>query len=459
MASEQEEKERLRYLQLKAKASSNSSRQPDIIQGEEVIEDIPYLESAARGAGQALFGLGDEAMAAYKAVTEPQNDSGTTLGERFDSFLELERARNKASQKANPKTFAGSELATNLGMTFIPGIGMAKNAGLVKNALSAAAMSGLTGFGSSEGTLEERLKEGAQSAGIGGAIGTGSTLAVKGLQKLAPKIAEVATGATGKELENKFKEGSGKELLKRNTVGWLSTPKSIAEKATKELEKSSDDIGRSLKNIDPVSKDQIMANLFTERARLLGNEANDAAIKKLDKEISVFSKSEKFRSPQDIWDVKKSYESKVNWLAKKTKPNTTQANEKVATALRNAVTDTAETQSPELAKKFAEERQLYSLYKPIKEAAEREAATLQQRKIGGMLDSAAAAGGFGYGLYKGEDPLKSAGYGLLAAGGRRLVVPRLPSFFAKAADSSAVQQPLLRLPVSTYRGLIKKENQ
>jgi hypothetical protein len=377
-------------------------------------------------------------------------------GGDYDKLLAEERLKNELARKENPLTYVGSELGGGIATSFIPGVGLAKGASLARNIGAAAGMGALSGAGYSDGDLEDRAKGAGMGAGVGGALGGMGALASKGLQRLSPRLAEVATGATGKELSTKFKPGSGEALLEKGIVGWTTTPAKIAEKAEKQLAGHSAEIGNSLGKIDQISKDQIMANLFTERAKLSGNEANRKAISLLDKEIAEFAKSPKMRDAQDIWNVKKAFEGKVNWLTRQTKPGITQANEKVAGALRSAVADVAESQSPDLARKFAQERQAFSLLAPIKEAAEREAATLNQRKIGGMLDTAAGAGGTAASLLSGRGTLESLAAGGAAALARRAVTPRLPSFLAKLTGSQAAQQTALRAPVSIYQNIMNK---
>lgn len=440
------EAEELELLELENEASQ---RTPNIIGGEEVKETPPIsqIESGARGLGQGItFGFSDEAIAGLRRLA----------GGDYDELLKEERLKNELARKANPLTYGASELGGGIATSFIPGLGVAKGASVLKNIGTAAAGGALSGVGYSEGDLEDRAKGAMVGGGVSAALGGAGSAITKGMQSLAPRLAETATGATGKELQYKFKPGSGEKLLERGTVGWFSSPKSIAKKATQELSQSSNEIGKSLEGIDQVSKDQIMANLFTERAKLAGNEANRTAISKLDKEIEAFSKSPSLRDAQDIWNVKKGYEAKVNWMARQQKPGQTQANEKVATALRRAVTDVAADQSPELAKKFAEERQLFSLYKPIKEAAERKAATIQQRDIGGMLDTIALTGGISGDLFGGGEGRGTAA-GLGMAGLRRGIVPRIPSFAARTMYSPTLQNTILRAPVSTYRSILQEQ--
>lgn len=418
-------------------------------------EKISDTEAIARGVGQGFFGIGDEAIAALKSMTS---------GGKYEELVSRERELNKLAQKQSPYLYGGGMYGTNIATTFIPGLNIGKAATLGKAALQSGAMSALSAAGESEGSATDRLKSALVGGGLGLGTGAAGYKVAEGLSKIAPKLAEVATGATGREQQRKFKLGSGEELLKKGIVKFGSTPKSIADRSAKALAESSDEIGSSLSKIDKISKDQIMANLFTERAKLSGNEGNRLAIQKLDKEIEAFAKSPQARDASDVWNVKKTFESKVNWLSKKEKPNTAQANEKVAAALRNAVADVAEKQSPELAEKFAKDRATYSLLKPIKEASEREAATLQQRKIGGALDTLAAITGASYGGLT-EGPQGAAKYGLGAAMLRRALVPRIPSMLAVTANQPIIQQGLQRAistspqatVASSYLGLLNGE--
>lgn len=413
-------------------------------------EEISKIESGLRGIGQgATFGFSDEAIAAIRRMA----------GGDYDELLKEERLKNELAKKANPLTYGGSELGTNIAMSFIPGVGLAKGAGVLKNVASAAGMGALSGAGYAE---EDKLKGAGMGAAISGALGAGGALITKGMQKLAPRLAEKATGATGRDLQYKFKPGSGQELLDRKTIGWVSSPADIARKAQKELTEASTGIGESLKNIPGPSKTRVIENLNAEK--LLLDPLEDAGtIAKIDKFTKSVSKMDDNQSAQTWWNRKIKADKKVNWQTMQTKPQTAQFNAIKSRAYRNAVEEAADTTTQfrnimgqggdDVAKNFADDRKLFSLYAPIKEAAEKKAATINQRDIMGLIDSIALTGGVTSDLMGGGGKGTAAGLGW--AGLRRGIVPRIPSTLARTLNSSALQNATLRLPVSSYRGLLQ----
>lgn len=104
-----------------------------------------YVETAARGLGQAAFGLGDELEGAVKASLS-QNDTKNWL-DRYRDERDKARQANALAAQTNPKTFYSSELGGGLATSLIPGaLGLKGLQGL-------AAVGALTGLGSSNSDL------------------------------------------------------------------------------------------------------------------------------------------------------------------------------------------------------------------------------------------------------------------------------------------------------------------
>lgn len=423
--TEQEKKEKeLELLELE-EAEANKTEAPS------------KLSSALHGLGQgASFGFSDELEAMVRAAN-PET--------KYQDALKEVRARYKKAQETNPKTYGAADLAGNIGTSFIPVLGIPKGAGLVKTALKSAAQGGAASLGYSEGDATEQLQDAAKGAGMGAVFGSGGKLVEKALSPVAERLALNATGATGREAE-KFQKGAGRKLLDMGLVSFGDDARNVAEKSNTALKNASEGIGDSLRTLDKasdgVSRDQVLANLITERAKLSGNEAKSDVISKIDKIIERFSKSDQKRSFSDLWNVKKGFDEKVNWKAWQEKPNATQANYLASKAVRNAVADTAQAELPEIAKKFSDERNLFSLVKPINNASQRRASTLNQQQFGNLLDLAAIGAGGTFDLASGDSSLGSTGKALAAVGARRYLLPRAASSAAVALDRTIPQLSL-----------------
>jgi hypothetical protein len=111
---------------------------------------------------------------------------------------------------------------------------------LVKGAKGALAAGGLLGLGESKADLTKgEVGKAALDAGVGtvgGGVGYGLGKVVEpllkpvakkisgGLSKVSGKLAEKATGATGKQLD-RFAPGAGEELLEKGIVRFGDSPK------------------------------------------------------------------------------------------------------------------------------------------------------------------------------------------------------------------------------------------
>lgn len=394
------------------------------------------LESLARGAGQGLsLGFEDELRAAVMAPFSDKN---------YSEIRDEIRGKNESARRANPKLFMTGEIGGGVATSFVPGLNMGKAATALGAAARGAGFGALNALGTAEGDMDKQALQTAAGGALGGILGGIGQKVTKALQNKAPQLAELATGATGREQQLKFKEGSGRKLLDLGIVSWGNSPKGIAKKSAKLLEQSSDDIGKSLKALDmtniQVPKEEVISNLAQVRTSL-DDIAQKDVISKIDDVIEDFSKSQKPLTFSDVWNKKKLFEKKVNWIQKAQDPSKAQANEEIASALRMSVDNKASVLSPELATKFKAQRELYGLLKPVTEASERRASQLAQSPMGGFLDMTSGA----IGAASSGNPLLA----LPAAIARRVASPRLASTLAKTADSKALQNAIQRVPVVT----------
>lgn len=246
------------------------------------------------------------------------------------------------------------------------------------------------------------------------------------LKKGAGYLAELATGATGKQVE-KFEKNAGQELLDRGFVKFGDAPKNIANKLEKELDRSGGSISNIIKELDAkgitASADNVVAGLNEEIARLSKNSSKSAEVKKLQSIIDDIINTGESNIPISLAEeTKRGFRKQSgNWLD----PEAGAAAKKGYLGYMNESERAATEAAPELANLFKKEKETYGLLAPIEEAAQKRANTLGQSPIGGLLDT--AAGGVGGAILSGSttgDPWTG-----LAAGtvGRRLIAPRLAS--------------------------------
>jgi len=188
--SENEEFELLRLERERAMAGNASS-------AEGAAPDIGYLESAGRGAVQGgTLGFADEIYGAGAAgVDALKKMSVSDLVKDYISNRDKYRSEDAAARSQNPKSYIAGDLAGNVGSLFIPGLGIAKGAGLAKTALGAAKVGGISAFGGSNKGLSEdgidalgAAKDTAQGVALGGALGAAGHLAAPYIAPVAKKL-------------------------------------------------------------------------------------------------------------------------------------------------------------------------------------------------------------------------------------------------------------------------------
>lgn len=193
---------------------------PDSFLGEAPKEEPSIEESAARGFGQgATGGWLSKAVSGIASSIAPQLEGykpGSKYEDIYGEILKDENLKNKLSEKANPKAYLASNLAGGVALSTVPGLNVSGVSSVPGVALRTGAQGAIEGAGYTDSNNPmEMLKNAVYGGGVG-AI-TGAALQ-KLSNKLAPKFAENATGATGREQQLKFKEGSGQKLLDRGTV-------------------------------------------------------------------------------------------------------------------------------------------------------------------------------------------------------------------------------------------------
>lgn len=169
------------------------------------------LEATARGAAQgASLGYFDELQAALRA---PFSDR------TYDQIRDEYRADDKIAEEAHPTASTLGKVGGGVATAFIPGLGLAKGASLLKMAGQGAVLGGLTGLGDSEADLTKgEVGQAALDAGKGalaggaiggtvGAVGQGMSRGLDALKGVGGKLVDPGT-------QRMLAMGAGKADLK-----------------------------------------------------------------------------------------------------------------------------------------------------------------------------------------------------------------------------------------------------
>lgn len=410
---------------------------------------VSQLESGLRGAAQgATFGFADELTGGLEAAKDWITNDPAGFMDNYKKHRDEARVNYRAAEAANPKTYLGGQLGGSVPTLFVPGLGAAEaGAGLASVIGRGAVQGAAMGLGASEGeNASDLARDAAIGAGVGGAAGAiGDKIvgpAISGASNLAEsfgnrltgtadRLFEKATGATGKQSE-KFAEGAGRELRNRNLIRFGDSPEKIAERVGAAHAESGQAIGQALEALDAKGVTASLSNVadaIESRIKDLSETpGNEKIIKQLNAELDNLYERGQSEIPISKGEVaKRNYQSQTNYNSPEAEKKATA---QVANALRQEVEGSALKADPALAEKFTEGKNTWSLLKPIKEAAEKRAAQLNQSPWGGLLDTSA-------GLYGLSDPDSFSGKAALAVAGRRLISPRLASSAAVLTDNLA----------------------
>lgn len=285
---------------------------------------------------------------------------------------------------------------------------------------------------STEQILKEAGKEGATSAvlDIGGglaakAVTRAATPFGKWLSEQAGKLAEKATGATGKQAE-KFSEGAGRRLLDEDLVKAFDSPENIAQRVRAKMDESAQNIDQILKSEKAmdikIDENKILEPLEAKVKELSMSGSTVDSAQRLQAYIDRVRSAQAARGSSELTPLMAETE-KRGW--NKSANMWTNAGEKdELKSMYGAYKDAAEKSlgevSPEVAHAFKKNKEMYGLLNPIEQAASKRASQLNQSPFGGLLDTTA-------GLYGLSDPNSMTGTAALAIAGRRFISPRLAS--------------------------------
>jgi hypothetical protein len=436
--------------------------------------DISKTESAIRGAVQGFPFVGSYSDEATGALESAAGSLGLMPDKTYQQARDEARANNEEAAETNPKSYYGGMIGVNVPLDaakMVPVLGNAlgavegatyglgaSNADLTKGDYARAAVD--TGIGAGVGFAVPKVLSAAGKHLVSPAIeGAGKLFSkisdpiAEKLSGLAGKFAENATGATGLQA-SRFRPGAGQELLDRGLVKFGDNPEKIAERTAAAMQDAYQSIDQSLKQLDAngvkVSTEHVVGEIEKEIAKLRKDPSKASVVKQLENEIENIAPKTvdeageiAGRNFQEVpiseaEATKRGYQDKVNWLT----PDNNPANAAVSDVYKNAVENTAEQAAPETAKAFESAKDTYGLLAPIKEAAQRRAATLNQHQVGGLLDLGAGA----YGLANADSP---GGKAALAIAGRRIFAPRVAS--AAAVFTSKIAKILQSRPQALGR--------
>jgi len=451
-------------------------------------EEVSELESGARGTLQGVTaGFSDEISGGIEALWEKAKGDPSTFGELYKAKRDESREANKAAEKANPASYTTGNVAGAVGSAFIPGLG---GATLGKLALQGAA----TGLGASEADLTEgdvtgAAKDTAIGAGVGIAAGLAGKLIGAGVNKAAPyvkqaassvgsslqsgaeKLAIKATGATGNQA-SKFAPSAGRELLDQGLIKPLDSAASIAERIGTRHSQAGAAIGDALETLEKRgvtgSVDNIVSVLEAQVDDLSKVPGNEKIVKQLQGEIdNLYNRGQSNLGIKSTEQAKRNFQGQTNYFSDEAEKKATG---RLASSFKDEVERSALAADPSLAQTFIDEKKMFGLLSPVKEAAEKRAMQQAQSPFGGALDvvSGIAAGPQGL-IAKtaieqvGRRSASTAAVGLDKIGSLLKSNPQAFGRFGKALQKAAERSPhslavahyLLQQKDEEYRNTIK----
>jgi hypothetical protein len=397
----------------------------------------------------STFGYGANVAA---AMTDPLNYVKTrdALQKQNDDF-----DRTNVLARATGKTIGGLASAAAL-----PFSKMAQGANYLGRLAGITADSYAAGAIQNPGNVQgqitplqfnQRLDNASESAKYGLMLGGGidGALSVKrqmpaiknkignSLKSKAEALAENATGATGAQ-SSKFEEGAGRQLLDRGLVKFGDNAENIAKRVGDAQDDAGKAISDALEKLDQqgvtASVDNVVKELETKVFDLNKSSGNEKLIGQIQKEIDNLYGRAQSNTPVSLGEQsKRNFQGRTNY--KNPDLIDQQSSAYVADAFKNEVESAALAGNNQLGTLFKEGKETYKLLEPVREAAEKRAATLNQSPLAGLLDvTGAIAGGAAAGVPG----------AVVGSAGRRIFAPRLSSSAAISFD--AVSKKLLSNP-------------
>jgi len=422
------------------------------------------VESGLLGAAQGgTMGFADEMEGAAKALF-----TNKTYHEGRDEA----RSRYQKAEDQNPKSFLVGQVGGGIATSLIPGVGIAKGAGLAAGAAKAALIGGVAGAGYSKTDptkSPDDLKHFAGDVGEGAAFGgvTQGALGAAGkylpsksadlLDYLAQRRAvKAATGQNKKVIKEAIKGGRlqkmGQDLLATDesggpAIGYLDKTESIAPKLESKQKFFGGKIGEVSNQIDTqmpkaVSGQEVANSIIEEASKIPELPHTKGIIDRMQETAAKFEQM----GDMNFADAQK-YKNQFKLTAS---DHTQEINNKVANnnmykAVKNAmeksasrISDVSDDQNlKDLLGRYKEYKGKYATFKTLSDAAkDREAANLANRFV--------SPSDYGTGLMTAGATMMSHGnltpalaVGALAAGGNKLARTYGSSLAARSLDKVA----------------------
>lgn len=356
------------------------------------------LESGALGAvDSASLGFADEIYGGVKgglqALTGPRDFADT-----YEEARNEARDKFKNAEQANPGSYLTGQLGGGLATALIPGVGLAKGAGLAANVARGAALGGTAGIGAS--TSDDFTKDALLGAGLGAAGGAvaGSIPKIaesagKGLSKLSGKLDDTveqmgrnALGGTLAE-SRKFAPGVGKQMFEEGYVTPFASKEEIAKRLGSKVGNLADENASLVGSIENQSArletsemlnsaKQRIADLY-EAGEYNKAEALEKLYSNLKSKIPSSVKPSVFETIKR--DSQKAFETTASSAAK-------EAGRDMATIQRESLETGLKGIAPEIGEQYASRNQQMSRLIPALDAAEGAAEKESRQSIGRFLD-------------------------------------------------------------------------
>ena len=230
-------------------------------------EPMGAVAAGARGVGQALFGLGDEALAGAKALFDVYRGTDRNIIDIYEEEVGKERKEVERAAEERPGMYYTGLGAGLVGTALAGGAaaGLGKAASLGQQMRGAAALGGLSGFGASEGSV---LKDPGQLA-ADVALGAGTGAAFQGvLGKGAEALKKLPALARKEAAERAVKATTGQNIRALRRMGQTTHA-------------SAGDIERQAENIRKVGQDILEETVPSGKPLLRGYEAIEDIAPKL----------------------------------------------------------------------------------------------------------------------------------------------------------------------------------
>ena len=390
---------------------------------------ISKSESAARGVAQgATLGFADEISGGAEALWKSANGDPKKFGELYKAARDESRANFEQAREKNPGSYIVGEVGGAIASAFVPGMAIAKGAGLAGAAGRAALIGGTAGTGYSEGeTVKDVVLDAAGGAVAGGLVGGAARIAApyiaRGTSAVGEKVrgsasrfAARALGAergTIKKLGQEKIQAAGRQALDEGVISPLASADKMASRNAAVGEKGGKMMGKVYDAIDDKGAStfnplDVATKVDDELGGFYRSPINKGEARQLDNTLeSILMRGDKNIPLKEAQILKQELQKVANW---KNNLNITEK-EKMARAaykiVSQAIDDAAEKGSKEigsegLEKTLQQGKKLFGNSKAAETLLENRVAREQGNKFFGLTDNITGVGALGYGATTGD---------------------------------------------------------